>query len=654
MNTSKYSIATGLVFLFIGFCVLNFDCTNNGSLPEIIPRKVLFGNPSYWTPKISPDGRIIAYRAPFKGKLSLWIKTRGKNDDQPLTDAKNGEAQTIEGIGYFWAADSRHIFYVQDNEGDENWRLFSVDVHTKAVKDFTPFDNIQVQIVAMDKNHPDELLIGMNKDNPRFRDVYELNLRTGRINMVANNTGEIRAWFADSALKVRGALKATDDGGLELLVRKDESADWRKVVYWDLEDSENSYPVGFSKDGNFFYLFDSRNSVTSRLVKLDLLTLESEIILEDSEFDLYRGVGFGVDNIMKNPNSHEIQAVSVLRARSEWEILDESIRNDFVRIQALEDGDFFLTSRSYDDKIWTIGFVRDDGAESYYIYDRTSKNAEFLFHVSPELANYRMAKMEPISFKSRDGLIIHGYVTFPPGRERKNLPLVLNPHGGPWHRDAWGYDPDAQWLANRGYICLQVNFRGSTGYGKDFVNAAIREWGGKMHDDLVDAVNWAVGQGYADPKKLAIYGVSYGGYASLVGAAFTPEVFKCAISVVGPNNLITLLKSFPSYWSTRMARWYARVGHPDKDADFLKSRSPLFRVNQIKIPVMVVQGANDPRVTQEEADQFVEAMRKQNLDCEYLLFPDEGHGIRKPENREKFYSAAEKFLAKHLGGRIER
>ena len=650
----KYSIAIGLAFLCIGFCVLNFNCIKKESLPEIIPRKVLFGNPSYWTPKISPDGRLIAYRAPFKGKLSLWVKTRGKNDDQPLTDAKNGDAQTIKGIGYFWAADSRNIFYLQDNEGNENWRLFSVDIYTKEVKDLTPFNNVQVQIVAMDQNHPHELLIDMNRENPRLRDVYKVNLRTGSVKMVAKNTGDIRAWFADSQFRVRGALKAANYGGLELLVRENESTDWRKVVCWGLDNSENSYPVGFSKDGKFFYLFDSCGSITSRLVKLNLLTLESDIIFEDLEYDLYRGVVFGVDNIMKNPDSYEIQAVSISRARSEWEILDDSIRDDFVHIQALEDGDFFFSSRSYDDKIWTIGFVRDDGPESYYIYDRTSKTAEFLFYVDPELANYRLAKMEPISFKSRDGLTIHGYITFPPGKERKNLPLVLHPHGGPWHRNVWGYDPDAQWLANRGYICLQVNFRGSTGYGKYFVNAAIREWGGKMHNDLVDSVNWAVEQGYADPEKLAIYGGSYGGYATLVGATFTPELFKCAISVAGPNNLVTLLESFPSYWSTRMARWYARVGHPEKDLDFLKSRSPLFKVNQIKIPVMIVHGANDARVTKEEIDQFVEAMRKRNLDYEYLLFPDEGHGLRKPENREKFYSAAEKFLSKYLGGRIEK
>jgi dipeptidyl aminopeptidase/acylaminoacyl peptidase len=654
MTRSKFFFAISLIFLCVGFGLLNFVCKKNESLPEIIPRKVLFGNPSYLTPKISPDGRIIAYRAPFKGKLSLWIKTKGKNDDQPFTDAKNGDEQLVSGIGHFWAADSRHVFYLQDNEGDENWRLFSVDIYTKEVKDLTPFNDVQVQIVAMDKNHPNELLIDMNRENPRLRDVYKVNLQTGRVKMVAKNTGDIRAWFADSEFRVRGALKATGDGGLELLVRKNESTDWQKVLYWDLDNSENSYPVGFSKEGDFFYLFDSRDSVTSRLVKLNLLTLERKIILEDHEYDLYPGVVFGVDNIMKNPDSYEIQAVSVLRARSEWEILDDSIKDDFTCIQALEEGDFFLTSRSYNDEVWVVGFVKDDGPVSYYIYDRVSKNADFLFYVDPELANYRLAKMEPISFKSRDGFRIHGYITSPPGLERKNLPLVLHPHGGPWHRDVWGYDPDAQWLANRGYLCLQVNFRGSTGYGKNFVNAAIREWGGKMHDDLVDAVNWAVAQGYADPKKLAIYGGSYGGYATLVGAAFTPDLFRCAISVAGPNNLITLLKSFPSYWSTRMARWYARVGHPEKDVDFLKSRSPLFKVNQIKIPVMIVQGANDPRVTQEEVDQFVEAMRKQNLDYEYLLFPDEGHGLRKPENREKFYSAAEKFLAKHLGGRIER
>jgi dipeptidyl aminopeptidase/acylaminoacyl peptidase len=654
MDRSKYFIAISLVFLCMGFCVSSVGCKKNETLPEIIPRKVLFGYPYYLSPKISPDGRILAYRAPFKGKLSLWIRTRGKNDDQPLTDAKNGDAQRISGIGYFWATDSRNIFYLQDNEGDENWRLFSVDVYTKEIKDLTPFNEVQVQIVAVDQNHPDELLIDMNRENPRLRDVYKVNLQTGQVKMVAKNTGDIRAWFADSEFRVRGALKATEDGGLELLVRKNESTDWQKVVCWDLDNSENSYPVCFSKDGNHFYLFDSHDSNTSRLVKLNLSILEREIIFEDPEYDLYRGVVFGIDNVMKNPDSYEIQAVSVSRARSEWVILDDSVKDDFVRIQALEDGDFFFTSRSYDDKIWTVGFKRDDGPVSYYIYDRISRNAEFLFYLDPELANYRLAKMEPISFKSRDGLAIHGYITFPPGIERKDLPLVLNPHGGPRHRDVWGYDPDAQWLANRGYICLQVNFRGSSGYGKNFVNAAVREWGGKIHDDLVDAVNWAVRQGYADPKKLAIYGGSYGGYATLVGAAFTPELFKCAISVAGPNNLVTLLNSFPSYWSTRMARWYARVGHPEKDGDFLKSRSPLFKVNQIEIPVMLVQGANDPRVTQEEVDQFVEAMRKQKLDYEYLLFPDEGHNIRKPENREKFYSAAEKFLAKHLGGRIEK
>jgi dipeptidyl aminopeptidase/acylaminoacyl peptidase len=272
----------------------------------------------------------------------------------------------------------------------------------------------------------------------------------------------------------------------------------------------------------------------------------------------------------------------------------------------------------------------------------------------PELNKYELTRMEPISYTARDGLTIQGYMTFPSWKEKKNLPMVLNVHGGPWARDAWGYDPVTQWFANRGYACLQVNFRGSTGYGKDFVNAGDREWAAKMHDDLIDGVNWAVEQGYADSEKVAIFGGSYGGYAALVGATFTPDVFRCAVDIVGPSNLVTLLKSIPPYWSTMLAMFHKRVGNPDTEEEFLKSRSPLFKVDQIEIPILIAQGANDPRVKQAESEQVVEAMKKKGLAYEYMLFPDEGHGFARPENRLKFYAAAEKFLAKHLGGRYEQ
>ena len=343
----------------------------------------------------------------------------------------------------------------------------------------------------------------------------------------------------------------------------------------------------------------------------------------------------------------------MVKDRDHWTILDEAVREDLEIIRGLHRGDFFLLNRDHDDQIWMIGFTVDNGPVPYYSYNRKTKMAEFLFSNRPDLDQYELAQMEPVSFQSRDGLTIRGYLTLPSGAARSNLPMVLNVHGGPWHRDTWGYDAEAQWLANRGYACLQVNFRGSTGYGKHFLNAGDREWGGKMHEDLVDAVQWAVQQGLADPKRIAIYGGSYGGYASLVGATFTPDLFRCAVSIVGPSNLITFIKTIPPYWSSFLAVMHKRLGNPDTDADFLISRSPLHKVDQIRIPMLIAQGANDPRVKQAESEQIVQAMQSRGIPHEYLLFPDEGHGFVKPENRLKFYATAEKFLATHLGGRSE-
>jgi dipeptidyl aminopeptidase/acylaminoacyl peptidase len=319
----------------------------------------------------------------------------------------------------------------------------------------------------------------------------------------------------------------------------------------------------------------------------------------------------------------------------------------------IEDGDLFITSRDNDSKTWIIGFTKDDGPISYYTYDKESKDATFLFHHRPELVSYRLAAMEPVSYTARDGMTIHGYITYPPGLDRTNLPMVLVVHGGPWYRDVWGYNPEAQWIANRGYICLQINFRGSTGYGKDYLNAGNKEWGGRMHDDLIDGVNWAVEQGIADPERVTIYGGSYGGYAALVGATFTPDVFCCAVAAMGPSNLITFINTIPPYWTPLLDLMYERVGNPETEEEFLKSRSPLFKVDRIEIPMLIAQGANDVRVKASESEQIVEAMREKGIDYEYMVFDDEGHGFLNPDNRLSFYAAVEKFLAKHMGGRFE-
>jgi len=630
------------IFVLLMLCgtILLIVCRYAKPEPKLIPREVLFGNPVKTSPQISPDGKMMAYVAPVNNVLNVWVKTIGKEDNRVVTEDDD------RGIRwYFWAEDSEHIMYLQDVGGDENWRLYGVNLKTDEIKDLTPYEDVQVQIIHSDKHFPNELLIGMNKDDPKVHDVYHLDLPTGKLKLVAKNPGNIFSWLGDADLRVRCAMAATAEGGFELMVRENEQADWEKLLTWYSEDNMTSWPVSLTKDGNFLYLVDSRNVNAGRLVKMEIQTGNIEVFAEDPQYDVW--------NVMIHPDSYEVQAVAFTKARTEWVVLDESIKDDFKVISKLDDGDYFVEGRDNADETWLVAFTKDNGPQSYYTYDRKRRKGTFLFDHMPELNKYKLARMEPISFMARDGLTIHGYITFPVWKERKNLSMVLLVHGGPWSRHYWRYNPRAQWLANRGYVCLEVNFRGSWGYGKDFVNAGNKEWGAKMHDDLVDAVNWAIKQGYANPEKIAIFGRSYGGYAALVGATFTPDVFCCAVDAFGISNLVTWLKSFPPYWSTDLSRLYRRVGNPDTEEEFLKSRSPLFKVDQIKIPILIGQGANDPAVKQAESEQIVEAMKKKGLEYEYILFEDEGHGFAKPENRLKFSAAAEKFLAKHLKGRYE-
>ncbi|MDP9410176.1 MAG: S9 family peptidase [Actinomycetota bacterium] len=616
------------------------------STVPLIPRETLFGNPQRVAPRLSPDGERLAYLAPRDGVLNLWVgpvtSPVGGDDFEPVThDRKRGIRI------YFWAEDDRHIVYLQDEGGDENWRVHAVDSSTREDRDLTPFEGVQAQIVDKSIHHPDTMLVALNRENPELHDVYQLTLSTGELDLVAKNPGNVVGWVADAEFRVRAALAATAEGGFDLLLRAEagDQTEWRKLLGWGKEDALSSGPVGFNEDGGKMYLLDSRGANAARLVLLDLDTGETEVLVEDPRYD--------VGQVVRHPETHEAQAAAVERARTEWVVLDDTIREDFAAIEGLSRGDFALASRDRADESWLVAFTADDGGASYYAYNRGSKRGEHLFDARPDLADYELARMEPISFTSRDGLTIEGYLTLPPGGPFEGLPMVLNVHGGPWARDGWGYDPEAQWLANRGYACLQVNYRGSTGYGKEFLNAGNKEWAARMHDDLVDAVGWAVERGVADPERVAIYGGSYGGYAALVGATFTPDLFRCAVDIVGPSSLITLIESIPPYWKPLVATFHERVGNPETEADFLKSRSPLFFVDRIKIPMLVAQGANDPRVKQAEAEQIVAAMREKGIDHEYLLFEDEGHGFARPENRLAFYAAAERFLAKHLGGRVE-
>jgi len=610
-------------------------------LPKLIPQKIIFGNPEQAAPQISPDGKKLATIAPYNDVLNIWVRSiTKKGGGKPVTQ---DEEQGI--IHFFWGGDSEHILYIQDKKGDENWRLHSVNVETSEVTDLTPFKKVQVRLIGLDKNFPDEVYIAMNKRDKKLHDLYHLNWKTGELNQVIKNPGNHVGWILDADFRVRGAMTISPQGHKDIYFRETDGSDWRLLIRWKGEDADASHPVSFSKDNRYIFLQDSRDSNTTRLVKMEIATGETEVLVEDPDYDL--------NSIMIHPDTHEIQVVAYQKARREWVILDETIRNDIERIRKLHLGDFFITNRDYGDRYWIVGFTSDAGSVPYYVYDRKKQKADLLFYSRPELNRYRLAPMEPIEFESRDGLLLPGYITFPVGVEKKNLPMVVRVHGGPWSRDVWGYDSQCQWLANRGYICLQINYRGSTGYGKKFLNAGNKEWGGKMQEDLVDGVHWAIRMGYADPERIAIYGTSYGGYAALMGVTSTPELFACAISVVGPSNLITFLKSVPPYWELFLQKFYTRVGNPKTEVDFLKARSPLFHVDKIQAPVLIAHGANDPRVKQKESEQIVKAMEAKGIDYEYLLFPDEGHGFLKQENRLTFFAAADKFLAKHLGGRFE-
>ncbi len=637
---SRLSKASSLILSVTLVVVLWSTPLAAQATPEgLIPREILFGNPEKAGPQISPDGAKLAYLAPHNGVLNVSVRTLGKEDDQVVTaDKKRGIRN------FFWQPDSEHILYIQDKDGDENWHLYQTNLKSKNTRDLTPFEGIQAQMVGIDPKFENELLVGLNVRDRRLHDVYRLNLRNGALDLDTENPGDAAGWTADNNLRIRAAQAFTPDGGTEIRVRNDAASPWRSFQKWGADETFGGV-AGFTPDDKSLWMISSVAANAARLLEIDIATGESTVVAEDAQYD--------VAGTMTHPWTNKLEAVNFIRARSEWTLIDKSLQGDFEALRKIRDGDFTVVSRDLADRIWIVVYDLDDAPVTYYAYDRGSKTAAKLFSTRPGLEKFKLAKMQSISFPARDSLTIHGYLTLPPNRPARNLPLVLNVHGGPWGRDTWGLDNEAQWLANRGYAVLQINFRGSTGYGKAFVNAGDREWAGKMHDDLLDGKKWAIGKGYADQGKICIYGGSYGGYATLVGVAFTPDEFACGVDIVGPSNLITLIKSIPPYWAPLKAVFDKRLGNPEKDEELLKARSPLFKADQIKVPLLIAQGANDPRVKQAESDQIVAAMRKNGKDVEYIVFPDEGHGFARPENRLKFYAAAERFLARHLGGHAE-
>lgn len=608
-------------------------------LPPLIPRDVLFDNPEKMEPRLAPNGKYIAYLAPDqRNVLQVWVRTVNGNDDRVLTADKK------RGIGlYFWTYDGEHLVYLQDADGDENFHFYAVNIKSNVVRDLTPFDGVQARLVARDASFPDEILVAMNRKDPRNHDVYRINLKTGTSELDTENPGSVTRWVADTKLKVRAATTVTPDGGMDLMVRELPGGKWKIIRRWGPD--EQGFPVGFSLDGKSVHIITNHDANTMRFLAVDAETGKEVMAVEDPQYDVRNG--------LLHPTNRAIQAVSFYKDKLEWRVLDKSLAADFASIAKIRSGEFNIIDRDVNDTTWLVSFTTDDGPDSYYSYDRRTRTAKLLFSNRPKLEGMVLSKMRPISYKARDGFTIHGYLTVPTGNSAKGLPTVLLVHGGPQERDVWGFNPAVQWLANRGYAVLQVNFRGSSGYGRKFLIAGDREWAGKMHDDLIDGVQWVVNEGVADPKRIAIMGGSYGGYAALVGLTFTPDVFAAGIDAFGPSNILTLLNNIPPYWLPIKARLIRRVGDPVKDEQLLKSKSPLFFVDRIKSPLLIAQGANDPRVKQAESEQIVEAMRKANKPVEYILYSDEGHGFERPENILHYYAQVEKFLAKHLGGRFE-
>jgi dipeptidyl aminopeptidase/acylaminoacyl peptidase len=614
----------------------------------LIPRKVLFDNPDKANPLISPDGKHLSYLAPVDGVLNVWVGPIDKPEDaKPVTKDKKRGIRS-----YQWAHTNDRILYTQDANGDEDWHVYGTPINGGETKDLTPEKKVSAQIVGVSHKFPEEIVVGLNDRDPRYHDVYRVNVVSGEKKLVRKNT-EFAEVQLDEDYNLRLAAKFLPDGGVAYF--QPEGTDgWKEFLKVPPGDSLTTQPHGFDKTGEVLYLIDSRDRDTGALTTLDLKTKKQTIVAEDPKCD--------AGTIMLHPRDKTLQAVSFDYERTRWVFKDPGVEADFAKLHWVAEGKISVASRTLDDRHWVVAFEADDGPVRYYHFDRDSGKARFLFTNRKSLEGQPLRKMHARVIKSRDGLDLVSYLTLPPGsdadgkgRPSRPVPMVLFVHGGPWGRDTWGFNPIHQLLANRGYAVLSVNFRGSTGFGKKFVNAGNKEWAAKMHDDLIDAVDWAVKEKVADPDKVAIMGGSYGGYATLVGLTFTPEKFACGVDIVGPSNLVTLLSTIPPYWAPAVQLFKDRVGDvsTEEGKKLLAERSPLTNAARIKRPLLIGQGANDPRVKQAESDQIVKAMQEHKIPVTYVLFPDEGHGFARPPNNLAFFAIAEAFLARNLGGRYE-
>ncbi|MEM7208283.1 MAG: S9 family peptidase [Pseudomonadota bacterium] len=615
---------------------------------ELIPRKLFLGNPTYSNVQISPNGSLISYLAPLDGVLNIWVAPVGNLEDVKAVTSDSGR-----GIRHYtWAAGMEHLLYMQDKDGDENFLLYGVDPENGKETVYTPFENTVVNLLANHKDQPGKQMIGINNRDPRWHDIYSLDIKTGDLSLVYENTDDFGGFYFDNSLTLRFAVKSTHMGGAEYFRKTDQG--WDQFMEVSPEDHYTTGLAGFGEDNQTLYLKQSQGRDKSALFAMDLKTDHTTLVAESDVAD--------IGHVWRDLDTGKPYVYAVTYDKTRFYALDQRGEKILAGLKKRFGSNFYRASRTQDDSTWVVVNSQSDKVATYYLWDRHADVFTKLFPVIPELEDKTLAVMTPEMVPSRDGLTLVSYLTLPPasdedrdGRPEQPLPMVLYVHGGPWARDLYGFNGDTQWLANRGYAVLQVNFRGSMGFGKSFVNAGNNQWGLAMHDDLIDAVDWAIKEGITRKDQVAIMGGSYGGYATLAGLTFTPDRFACGIDIVGPSNLETLLDSIPAYWESARRDLQTRVGDPNTEEGLaiLKAASPLHKVDAISKPLLIGQGANDPRVKQTESDQIVDAMKEKNIPVTYALFPDEGHGFARPENRLAFYGIVEGFLASCLGAQSE-
>lgn len=620
------------MFIVLAFLCL-MSCTKKDEPAPVIAMEEFFKDPEKGGFRISPNGEMLIYRAPYMGRMNVHVQKLGDTIATPIT--RETERSIYDA---FWESDDRIIF-VKDIGGDENTHILSVKPDGSGLVDHTPFDGVRSSVVDILEDQPEELLISTNQRNPQVFDVYLLNTATGEMKMVAENPGNITGWITDHDGKIRAAV--TSDGVNNSILYRETEADAFKTVV-TVSFKETLYPVLFTFDNKNLYCVSNVNRDKTAIVEYDPVNAkENKVIFENDLADI---VDLDYSRLRKVLTAayYETDKVHKHFLDPEWQAINEEIAKH------IPDYTFQITRKSKDEQKLLVYASSDRYMGGYFFYDVTTKAFSKLADFKPNLKESDMAVMKPISYQSRDGLTIHGYLTLPKGVKARNLPVVINPHGGPWARDSWGFNPEVQFLANRGYAVLQMNFRGSTGYGRKFWEASFKQWGRTMQDDITDGVKWLIKEGIADSNRIAIYGASYGGYATLAGITLTPELYTCAVDYVGVSNMFTFMKSIPPYWEPLRQMFYEMVGDPEKDSLMLAEVSPVFMVSQIKCPLFVAQGANDPRVNINESNQIVDSLKRMGVTVEYMVKDNEGHGFYNQENQFDFYRAMEKFLDAHL------